>query len=309
MTFANSEKYPKLTLGIAPDSWGVWFPEDDKQIAPLDTLDQMAEAGFSVLETGPFGYFPSTAEQLKEETEKRGLKVVAATTQSGALYDKGTWEETEKVMRANAELHAALGAEHVVFLPPSFIDYKTWQPTEDHDLNDEQWHTYMDGLNHMGKILKEDYNLTLQLHSHGDTHIETRADIDRMMADTNPEYVSFCLDTGHVVYGGEDPLNIIRDYPERIGYVHIKAMDVDILKGARKNGWPFGEAVAHGVSVTPPKGEPEMHDLVKALADLDKELYVIIEQDLYPVDPKFPLPNAIATRKFLADCGLGKFEE
>jgi inosose dehydratase len=48
-----------------------------------------------------------------------------------------------------------------------------------------------------------------------------------------------------------------------------------------------------------------MQQVVDALADLDKDLYVIVEQDLYPVDPAFPLPNAIATREYLAGCGLG----
>jgi inosose dehydratase len=48
-----------------------------------------------------------------------------------------------------------------------------------------------------------------------------------------------------------------------------------------------------------------MHDLIEALADLDKELYVICEQDMYPCDPGHPLPNAITTREYLASLGLG----
>ena len=48
-----------------------------------------------------------------------------------------------------------------------------------------------------------------------------------------------------------------------------------------------------------------MQKLVDALAALDKEMYVICEQDLYPADPSFPLPNAIKTREYLASCGLG----
>jgi inosose dehydratase len=40
-------KYNKLTLGVCPDQWGVWFANDPVQV-PWDTaLDEMAEAGFS----------------------------------------------------------------------------------------------------------------------------------------------------------------------------------------------------------------------------------------------------------------------
>lgn len=143
------------------------------------------------------------------------------------------------------------------------------------------------------------------LHPHGDSHIETPEEIARVFEATDPELVSFCLDTGHIVYGGGDPLAMIDEYPERIGYVHIKAFDADLTREAHEKDWPFGEAVAKGASVRPPKGLPNMKDLVAKLAGMDKELYVICEQDLYPCEPGLPLPNAIATCEFLAECGLG----
>ena len=49
----NPQKpYDKLTIGVCPDQWGVWFPEDEKQIPWQKALEEMAEAGFSVMETG-----------------------------------------------------------------------------------------------------------------------------------------------------------------------------------------------------------------------------------------------------------------
>ena len=66
------DRYNRLTIGVCPDQWGVWFPEDQKQIPWQKALDEMAEAGFSIMETGPFGYFPTDPERLQEEMEKRG---------------------------------------------------------------------------------------------------------------------------------------------------------------------------------------------------------------------------------------------
>ena len=66
-------RYSKLTIGVCPDQWGVWFPQDEKQIDWDVALDQMATAGFSVMETGPFGYFPTEPARLQEEMDKRGF--------------------------------------------------------------------------------------------------------------------------------------------------------------------------------------------------------------------------------------------
>src|SRR5699024_7711535 len=98
---------------------------------------------------------------------------------------------------------------------------------------------------------------------------------------------------------------MIEEYPERIGYVHIKAFDPDITREAHEKDWPFSETVAKADSVCPPKGQPDMRDLEQKLTTLDREQYVICEQDLNPSDPSLPLPNAIATREFLAECGMG----
>ncbi|WP_448071071.1 TIM barrel protein [Georgenia yuyongxinii] len=297
-------RYNMLTIGVCPDQWGVWFPEDDKQIPWEKALDEMAEAGFSVMETGPFGYFPKEPKRLTAEMAKRGFRVVAGTGW-GILHKEEAWAETEKTFRAIAETHAAVGAEYIVHLPPLFRDDKTWQFVDDRVLSPQAWNLYVQNANRLGQIIKEDYGLKMVLHPHGDSHIETPEDIARIFEATDPAYVNLCLDTGHIVYGQGDPIEMVKTYPDRIDYVHIKAFDPDLVRQAHEEDWPFGEAVARGASVTPPAGEPDMQKLVDALAELDKELYVIVEQDLYPADQAFPLPNAIATREYLAQCGLG----
>ncbi len=297
-------RYRKLAIGVCPDQWGVWFPEDPKQIPWEKALDEMAEAGFSIMETGPFGYFPTEPKRLQEEMDARGFKVVAGTGW-GILHKAEAWADTERTFRAIGETHAAVGAEYVVHLPPMFRDEHTGDFTDDRVLTGQAWDLYISNANKLGRIMKEDYGLKMVLHPHGDSHIETREDIDRIFGATDPEYVGFCLDTGHIVYGQADCVDLIKTYPERISYVHIKAMDPDLVKQAHDEDWPFVAAVHKGVSVAPPAGEPHMPTLIEALADLDKELYVICEQDMYGCDPSYPLPNAIKTRDYLASCGLG----
>lgn len=297
-------RYSKLTIGVCPDQWGVWFPDDDVQIDWRTSLQEMRAAGFSIMETGPFGYYPTDPVQLKDVMDEFGFRVVAGTGW-GILHRAEAWPDTERLFRAIGETHAAVGAEFVVHLPPMFRDEKTGALIDDRVLSPQSWNLYIKNADRLGRIMKEDYGLTMVLHPHGDSHIETREDIDRIFSATDPEYVGFCLDTGHIVYGAGDPMELCRDYPERISYVHIKAMDPILVKQAHDEDWPFVKAVHAGCSVAPPAGEPDMHLLIEALADLDKELYVICEQDMYGCDKAYPLPNAIRTREFLASCGLG----
>ncbi len=297
-------RYSKLTIGVCPDQWGVWFPEDPVQIDWRTALGEMSSAGFSVMETGPFGYFPTDPIELKDVMDEHGFRVVAGTGW-GILHKAEAWADTEKLFRAIGETHAAVGAEYVVHLPPMFRDEKSGDYIDDKVLSPEAWKLYIDNANRLGRIMKQDYGLTMVLHPHGDSHIETPEDIDRVFEATDPEYVGFCLDTGHIIYGSGDPMELCRKYPERISYVHIKAMDPVIVKQAHDEDWPFVKAVHAGCAVAPPLGEPDMGLMIEALADLNKDLYVICEEDMYGCEKSYPLPNAIRTREYLASLGLG----
>ena len=300
----NDPKYSKLTIGVCPDQWGVWFPEDPKQMDPRQAWEEMAEAGFEVIETGPFGYFPTDPKELQKWCDEFGMRVVAGTGW-GILHKQEAWETTLKTFRAIAETHAAVGAEYIVHLPPLYRDDKTWEWTDDRVLSDDAWKLYVEHANALGQMLLDEYGLKMVLHPHGDSHIENREQIDRFFAETDPEYVSFCLDTGHLEYGEVDTVDLIRSYPDRIGLVHIKQMDPEVVQRVRRENLSFGEAVSLGVCVTPDAGQPKVGAVIDALAALDKELYVIVEQDLYPCAPDVPLPLAIETRRVLADNHLG----
>ncbi len=297
-------RYAKLTVGVCPDQWGVWFPHDDQQIDWRVALGEMATAGFSVMETGPFGYFPTDPGELREVMDEHGFRVVAGTGW-GVLHRAEAWAQTEQSFRRIAQTHAEIGAEYIVHLPPMFRDEKSGDYIDDKVLTADAWNLYIKNADRLGRIMKEDYGLQMVLHPHGDSHIETPQDIDRIFQATDPDYVGFCLDTGHIVYGNGDPMELCRTYPERISYVHIKAMDPLLVKQAHEEDWPFVTAVHAGCSVAPPAGEPAMPLLIEALADLDKDLYVVCEQDMYGCPKDYPLPNAIATREYLASLGLG----
>ena len=294
----------RLKLGSAPDSWGVWFPDDDRQLPWSTFLDELSEAGYEWLELGPYGYLPTDPARLFDEVSARGLRVSAGTV-FGSLHQPELWDSMLATTRAVAALAASQGAEHLVYIPPLFRDDKTGELLQSPHWGDEQWKTALRAADELGKILVNDYGVRLCLHPHADSHILTQPQIERFLDGTDAAHVSLCLDTGHVAYGGGDNLDLIARYAERIGYVHIKQMDPEILAQVAKESLSFGEAVKRGVCVEPPAGVPNPATIVSALSRLDAELFVIVEQDLYPCEPGVPLPIAVRTRDYLRGCGIG----
>ncbi|MFC7327287.1 TIM barrel protein [Marinactinospora rubrisoli] len=292
-----------LCLGSAPDSWGVWFPEDEHQVPYSRFLDELDEAGYRWLELGPYGYLPTDPQRLRAELDARGLQVSGGTA-FGALHRPEAWPETLDHVRRVAALTAAAGAHHLVLIPPMYRDEKTGAHTESPELTPAQWADLGRTADRLGRLLLEEYDVRLVVHPHADSHVQTQPEIERLLNESDGRYTNLCLDTGHVAYGGGDNLDLIRRFGERVGYVHIKQMAPEILAQVAAENLSFGEAVRRGVCVTPPAGVPDAAEVVAALARLDAELFVIVEQDLYPCAPEVPLPIAVRTRAHLADCGL-----
>jgi len=297
----------RLKLGSCPDSWGVWFADDPLQTPWNRFLDELAAAGYEWLELGPYGYLPTDPQQLADEVAARGLSVAAGTVAGhSALYDPAAFDSILAGTRKVAALTAALGAGHLVFVPvPGYRDDRTGAFLRDPELDPQEWSTMTAAISRIGRMVAEEYGLRLDFHPHADYHVETQQQTERFLDDTDPQFVSLCLDTGHFAYRRADVPAIVRAYPDRIGYVHIKQMDPEIVARAEREGLAFGQAVALGASCEPPAGEPDIPSVLAAVSGLDADLFVVVEQDMYPVDFDVPLPIAARTRKYLNSEGLG----
>ena len=295
-----------LLLGSCPDSWGVWFADDPRQ-TPWDRfLDELAGVGYEWLELGPYGYLPTDPARLRDELDRRNLKVAGGTMHGhSGLHRADDFPAIEEATRKVAELTRAVGAEHLIFVPvPGYRDDETGAYLEPAELDEDAWKTLVTATNELGRIVAEDYGLRLQFHPHADSHVETQAQTERFLDETDPRWVNLCLDTGHLAYTRADNVAIIRGYPDRIGYVHIKQMDPAIVERAEREDLAFGQAVAMGASCEPPAGLPDIPTVVEALSGLDAELYVVVEQDMYPAPFDKPEPIARRTRDYLRGVGV-----
>lgn len=295
----------RLRLGTAPDSWGVWFPEDPHQVPWDRFLDEAVVGGYSWIELGPYGYLPTEPERLRDELGRRGLRLSGGAVFAGLHRGAEAYDQALKDCRDEASLLTALGASHLVLLPEQWTDMHTGDALEPGELEPAQWQDLVTGMSRLGRALQDEFAVSMDFHPHVDSHVDTQPRIERFLQDTDPDAVSLCLDTGHVSYCDGDNIEIIRRFPDRIGYVHLKQVDPDVVRRAREEKLSFADAVKLGAMVEPPAGIPAMEPLLAELAKLDVDLFAIVEQDLYPCDPDFPLPVATRTRQYLNTCGLG----
>jgi inosose dehydratase len=302
-----SARPARLLLGSCPDSWGVWFADDPLQTPWSRFLDELAEVGYQYLELGPYGYLPTDPARLADEVGRRGLTVAGGTVAGhSGLHKPGDFDSILAATRQVAALTAALGAKHVIFVPvPGYRDDVTGEYLEPAELDADGWRTLCASADEIGRRIAEEFGVRLQFHPHADSHVMTQPQVERFLADTDPRYVSLCLDTGHLAYGRADSVEIIRKFPARIGYVHIKQMDPGIVAKAEAGDLPFGQAVAMGASVEPPAGLPDIPSVLGALEELDAELFTVVEQDMYPCDFGKPKPIADRTFRYLSGAGLG----
>jgi inosose dehydratase len=304
MTTSKTD-FSRLTLGNAPDSWGVWFPLDDHQVSWKQYLDDVANAGYLWTELGPQGFLPQDPAQLRDELAQRGLKVSGGTVFAGLHKGKEALDKAITDFSREARLLTEVDAKFLVHLPEQYTDMHTGAATQSEDIDPEQWSNLISGTDALGKILFEEFGVELVFHPHADTHVDTQDRIERFLQDTDPAFVNLCLDTGHVAYCDGDNLELIERFGERMTYVHIKLVDPVVRERVRAEKLSLAEAVPLGIMVEPPYGVPDVPSLLEALAGLDREIFAVIEQDLYPVAANLPLAIQARAAGYFTALGLG----
>jgi inosose dehydratase len=233
---------------------------------------------------------------------------VTAGTVFEHLHRPDSWDAVWSQVKDVAALTRAMGGTHVVVIPEMFRDEKTGADIESRTLSPEAWQAKTSGVERLGRAVQEEYGLSIAFHPHAESHVGYQADIERFLADTDPQFVPLCLDTGHVSYYRGDNLDLIRRYPERIGYLHLKQVDPAVIDRVLAEDVVWPEAVRMGAMTEPPQGVPDYPPLLRAIEELGLDVFAIVEHDLYPCAPDVPLPIAQRTHRYIRGCGLPSLE-
>lgn len=253
-----------------PIHWPVPPEQLDGQLALL------ARLGYQGVQLGESFPAPVEAVALLSRHRLRLAEVYAALP---CTPDGPTSDAFDIARRRLTTLHAA-GGEVLVSAIDGSPERDRWTGRADGEgvptLTDDGWGRLADGLDH---LTEEALGLgaLVAFHPHTGTYVETPAEIERLLDETG---VGLCVDTGHTLVGGGDPVTLIEMVGERLTHVHLKDVDPDLLAGVRGGTVPtLTEAIAGRIFC--PLGTGVL-DLDGVLAALDRVGYrgsLMVEQD------------------------------
>lgn len=287
----------KVRLGIAPIAWtNDDMPDLGAENTFAQCISEMALAGFAGCEVG--SKFPRDAATLKKALDLRGLKVCNAWF-SSFLTSKPEAETLAAFERQVAWLKE-LGAKIIgVSEQGNSIQGRQDLPILDNKphYSASEWRLVCGGMTKMGQIAA-DYGLRLTVHHHLGTGVQTAAEIDRLMQETDPRLVGLLFDTGHLAAAGEDPMPLLNKYSSRIYHVHLKDYRPSILEKVKKESLSFLDAVRAGLFTVPGDGAIDFAPIFQQLAAADYRGWLVVEAEQDPAKAD-PLAYALQARNYI----------
>lgn len=295
----------KVKLGIAPIGWcNDDMPELGGENTFRQIVSEMALAGFTGCEIG--NKYPSDAAELNYELNLRGMRIASRWFSSFLLTQP--YEQVEAGFLKELDFLAAVGANRINVSEQSYsiqgqMDTPILTGGRKHVMNDDEWDRLCDGLNRLGKAAVG-RGFKLCFHHHMGTVVQTAAETDRLLANTDPRYVFLCYDTGHFTFAGEDPLAMLKKYVDRVGHVHLKDMRLAVVEEARKNSWSFLQAVRSGAFTVPGDGDVDFDPVFALLSKAGYTGWLLVEAEQDPAKAN-PLEYAQKARAYIrAHTGL-----
>ncbi|MDR5683657.1 MAG: TIM barrel protein [Armatimonadota bacterium] len=272
-----------VRVGTAPISWGICeIPGWGPQLPYTRVLDEISLAGYAGTELGPLGFLPQDPARLRDELQSRDL-VLAAAFVPLELSDPACYEVCEQSVRKAAALLQGLDAREIL-LADAGDDWRrsiAGRPdlTICHGVPPDVWPGYVKRVVGLARLCTDVYGLRASFHPHGGSYVEHPKEIARLMDDTDPDTLWLCLDTGHVAFGGGDPVALAREYTARIGHVHLKDVDLDRLHALLERGADYVTAARRGVFVELGAGSVDLPGIAAALRLSGYRGWVVVEQD------------------------------
>ena len=258
-----------MKLAGAPISWGVCeVPGWGYQMPPDRVLAEMRDVGLSATELGPEGFLPSDPDQLTALLKIYGLRCVGQFAPV-VLHD----EDHDPLPDIAAPLDALLATEAdvLVLAAATGVDGYDARPT----LDDRQWATLLANLDRLADAAAKRGVLAV-LHPHVGTMVETRSEVERVL---DGSVIRLCLDTGHLLIGGTDPLQLAREVPDRIAHAHLKDVDAGLAADVQAGRLTYTEAVGRGMYTPLGAGDVDIAGIVSSLRSNGYDGWFVMEQD------------------------------
>ena len=283
-----------MKLAAAPISWGVSeVPGWGVQLDPDRVLAEIADAGLAATELGPRDFLPSDPAAIRARLAPHGLALVGGFVPAVLHRKAGRAAELARLAESAALLADAGASVLVLAAPTGEAGYEAaYRP------DPAEWEILRGGIAEAQEIGARQ-GLTVAFHPHYGTVVEREADVRLLLETTD---VALCLDTGHLLAAGTDPLAVARAAGTRIAHVHLKDVDAALAARVRARELGYREAVRAGLYRPLGEGDLELRGLLAILRAQGYEGWHVLEQDLVLElgdDPGLPLANVRDSMGFL----------
>jgi len=269
MTLEQRSPAATRRLAGAPISWGVCeVPGWGRQLPPERVLAEMARLGLTATELGPVGYLPDDPGALRALLDRHGLAPVGAFVP--LVLHEPSLDQTRGSADAIATTLAAAGAE--VFVGAAVMDAEWSAPAP---LDDASFGRLVEHLAEIAALVAG-HGLTFALHPHAGTLVESAADVERLLAASD---VGWCMDTGHLLIGGCDPVAFVRDHGDRVTHVHLKDVDGAVAARYRAGELTLMGATQAGLFRPLGRGDASIAQVLDQLDAHGYERWLVLEQD------------------------------
>lgn len=259
----------------APISWGVCeVPGWGFQLDPPTVLGQMSRIGLQASEFGPDGFLPEQPREKAATLAAYGLRAVGQFVP--VVLHRADHDPLPQVHATIEALVAAEASTLVLAAVAGSAGYES-RPV----LSDAQWSTLLGNLDRLAQAAAE-RGLVATLHPHVGTLVESGQDTDRVLRGS---HIGLCLDTGHLLIGGGDPVEVARRYPKRIAHVHLKDVRAEVVAKVRGGDLGYAEAVRQGLYCPLGQGDVDIRAIIEALEGAGYRGWYVLEQDTVLGEP------------------------
>lgn len=268
-------------FGCAPIAWtNDDMPELGKENTFEQCISEMALAGYKGTEIG--NKYPKDPVELKKYLEIRGLSVASAWFSS--LLTSKPFEETAEAFKEHRDFLHAMGAKVIVVSEQgNSIQGRKATPIFDEKpvFTEEEWEKVTTGLEKLGELAHEK-DMEVVYHHHMGTGVQTAEEIDRLMSETDPEKVSLLFDTGHLLFSGDNPLEVLEKHSDRIKHYHFKDIRPHVVEDVRENKESFLQAVRKGAFTVPGDGEFDYKPVMEHIRETGYDGWIVVEAEQDP---------------------------
>jgi inosose dehydratase len=269
----------RIQLATGPVTWGVDFADSPGNPPWRQVLDEIRDSGVGALELGPVGYLPEDAGAISEQLATRHLRAIGSFVFDD-LHDPDRRDEVIAATRRACRFIEGAGGELLVIIdrPGGERVLTAGRPDAAPRLSRDAWSRLVGAIHEAADIAVAS-GLRPVFHPHAGSCVEFEDEIERLLEDSE---IDICLDLGHAAYAGIDVTGALREWAGRLGHLHLKDVDPDVLDMVRERGLDFWEAIGAGIFC--PLGEG-MVDFSAARLVLEEMGYAgpaTIEQDRVP---------------------------